>query len=237
LIEYGIIEREQTHDEKGWIIYNYTIYQNPKHCRNVDVEPRTGFPSTVEPSTVNQHLINIDKVNKDKEIEYMADDAFIEIRRPLNVNGKLPSDAGKNKHWDLFCDVWDVFPRKRKGTCADGWAAFKRALSEKRCTVDEIKHGVQQYINSTQALSDGGKYATSIEKWFNKNKWSEQYEQFNQTTNGRKPTKTDNIADILHQRAVERGDEPPPPSDKGEQTLYYGLELIQLEPTGKNTFA
>ena len=231
LIQFGIMEREKTHDAQGRIIYNYTIYQNPKQAKdkeNCDVSPRTGNPSTVKPCTANQQQVNIDKVNIDKEIIKTTKKDFVEeIKRPDNVKGALPKDAG-DELWDLYCDIWNVFPKKRKGTCADGWAAMKAAIKKHNPTIDEIKNGVQSYINSDEANKENQKYATSVQKFFNKQKWNETYEPYKPlsgTTDTARKTKANNLASVLHQRQTQTGNGFTPQGREGELAVVDAMEF------------
>ena len=84
-----------------------------------------------------------------------------------------------------FSDIWDVWPRKRRGNKDKAFAAYKSAL--KRDTIQNIQNGIQSYIDSNEAK---GEYAKGCSAWFNDDRWTNDYtESKNQLTTNQPQSK------------------------------------------------
>lgn len=69
-----------------------------------------------------------------------------------------------------FLDIWEVWPRKRRGNKDKAYSAYKSAL--KRDTEENINNGIQAYIDSKEAKGD---YAKGCAAWFNNEGWTNDY--------------------------------------------------------------
>lgn len=90
-----------------------------------------------------------------------------------------------------FQDIWEVWPKLRKGSKSKALYAYTSAL--KRDTPENINDGVQRYIESDEAK---GQYAKGCAAWFNDDRWNNDYSQKKGTTNGKQDPK-DELRDYL----------------------------------------
>jgi hypothetical protein len=74
--------------------------------------------------------------------------------------------------FELFEKFWTEYPRQRRGSKKKALAAYKRAVSEKRGTEQEIYEGVLNYAQSNEVANG---YAKGAEAWLNDDRWTDDF--------------------------------------------------------------
>lgn len=94
------------------------------------------------------------------------------IKYQVSNNSSKKKTIKEKKYDKNFLDIWEVWPKKRKGNEDKAYSAYKSAL--KRDTEENINKGIQEYINSDEAKGD---YAKGCAAWLNDDRWAWDYEE------------------------------------------------------------
>ena len=171
LINNGIAKREKIRQEDGTFSWEITVFQDPSIS-----QPSTGQPSTGLPSTVNKQQLNTDN-------------------QVMNTNKK--TNTKKDFQYQRFKEFWDIFPKQRRGSEDNAIRAYKKAVTIKGATEEEIINGARKYAVSQEVRDLFAKGAAS---WLNDDRWKVDYSakpclgSQNKAT-GKKPDYMDTIGD------------------------------------------
>ena len=86
-----------------------------------------------------------------------------------NGNNIYGVEIKKPEYSQNFLDIWEVWPRRRRGDKKQAYSAYKTALTKD--TEENINHGVQKYIDSSEARD----YPKGCAAWFRASKWTDDY--------------------------------------------------------------
>lgn len=87
---------------------------------------------------------------------------------------RSPASPEDDPLWEDFAEIWPHYPKQRIGNKTKAFQAFKRALTEKRSTKNEILQGVMRYAASSEVERG---FAKGFAAWLNDDRWQQEFRE------------------------------------------------------------
>ncbi|WP_051910508.1 hypothetical protein [Carnobacterium pleistocenium] len=157
LEKYGFLTKQTTNNYTLITICHYNDYQDTKKVNDQVIDHQTSSDRPTSDQRVDHKQQSLNNDNNDKQVK--------------------ENTSNQDLITHSFEEAWKLYPKKTAKKDAE--AAFKKVIKN-GTSIDDIKKGVERYVNHLEANKDWLKPMDGG-RWFRKERWNDEYDKKTKT--------------------------------------------------------